>query len=51
MMERLKIAFIGAGSAVWSSRTVIDLLINKDLRSLDIWLMDIDERRLNLIYT
>ena len=50
-MERLKIAFIGAGSAVWSSRTVIDLLINKDLRNLDIWLMDIDERRLNLIYT
>ena len=49
-MERLKIAFIGAGSAVWSSRIVIDLLINKGLRNLDIWLMDISDERLDLIY-
>jgi len=49
-MERLKIAFIGAGSAVWSSRIVIDLLINKGLKKLDIWLMDINDERLNLIY-
>ncbi|MCC6017027.1 MAG: alpha-glucosidase/alpha-galactosidase [Desulfurococcaceae archaeon] len=50
-MGKLKIAFIGAGSAAWSSTIVKDLLINKDLKDFDIWLMDINERRLNLIYT
>jgi alpha-galactosidase len=50
-MDRLKIAFIGAGSAIWSSRIVMDLLINRDLKNLDIWLMDVNEKRLNLIYT
>ena len=52
-MDKLKIAFIGAGSAVWSSRIVIDLLINKNLRgkNLEIWLMDISDWRLNLITT
>ena len=49
-MNKLKIAFIGAGSAIWSSTIVIDLLINKNLRNLDIWLMDISDDRLNLIY-
>ncbi|MEM5822986.1 MAG: alpha-glucosidase/alpha-galactosidase, partial [Ignisphaera sp.] len=52
-MDKLKIAFIGAGSAIWSSRVVIDLLINKNLRSrdLEIWLMDISDWRLHLITT
>ncbi|MEM4369823.1 MAG: alpha-glucosidase/alpha-galactosidase, partial [Desulfurococcaceae archaeon] len=50
-MERLKIAFIGAGSAVWSSTIVVDLLINRRLRDrVDIWLMDIDPWRLEVIY-
>ncbi len=50
-MDRLKIAFIGAGSAVWSSTIVVDLLINERLRDrIDIWLMDIDEWRLDVIY-
>ncbi|MEM0024714.1 MAG: alpha-glucosidase/alpha-galactosidase [Thermofilum sp.] len=51
-MEKLKIAFIGAGSAVWSSTIVIDLLINEGLRNrkLDIWLMDISDERLDIIY-
>ncbi|MCS7111190.1 MAG: alpha-glucosidase/alpha-galactosidase [Ignisphaera sp.] len=50
-MDGLKIAFIGAGSAVWSSRVIIDLLINKNLsgKNLEIWLMDISDWRLNLI--
>ena len=45
-----KIVFIGAGSAVWSSRIIIDLIINKDLRNVEVWLNDIDDHRLNLIY-
>ncbi|MEM4827360.1 MAG: alpha-glucosidase/alpha-galactosidase [Desulfurococcaceae archaeon] len=50
-LERLKIAFIGAGSAVWSSTIVVDLLINRRLRDrVDIWLMDIDPWRLEVIY-
>ncbi|WP_438839347.1 alpha-glucosidase/alpha-galactosidase [Ignisphaera cupida] len=50
-MERIKVAFIGAGSAIWSSRIVMDLLIHEDLRNrVDIWLMDISDWRLNLIY-
>lgn len=49
-MDRVKIAFIGAGSAIWSSTIVIDLLINEDLKNLDIWLMDVSDERLNLIY-
>jgi len=51
-MEKLKIAFIGAGSAIWSSTIVIDLLINEGLKdkSLEIWLMDISDWRLDLIY-
>ncbi|MEM0249773.1 MAG: alpha-glucosidase/alpha-galactosidase [Desulfurococcaceae archaeon] len=49
-MERIKVAFIGAGSAVWSSGVIVDLLIKDSLRNLDIWLMDIDEDRLATIY-
>lgn len=50
-VERLKVAFIGAGSAVWSSTIVVDLLINERLRDrVDIWLMDIDPWRLEVIY-
>ena len=46
----LKISFIGAGSAVWSSRVLIDLIINKSLWGSSVYLMDINEERLNLIY-
>lgn len=50
-MERLKVAFIGAGSAVWSSTIVIDLLTNERLKDrVDIWLMDIDPWKLDIIY-
>lgn len=50
-MERFKIAFIGAGSAVWSSRIIVDLLLNPRLRDrVDIWLMDLDPWRLDIIY-
>ncbi len=45
-----KIVFVGAGSAVWSSRIIIDLIINKDLQNVEVWLNDIDDHRLNLIY-
>jgi len=50
-LERFKIAFIGAGSAVWSSRVIIDFLIKNSLKNnVDIWLMDINKKRLNMIY-
>ncbi len=51
MGERVKVAFIGAGSAVWSSAIVVDLLINESLKNVvDIWLMDVDPWRLEVIY-
>ncbi len=46
-----KIAFIGAGSARWTSRILIDIFMNRDLQNSEIWLMDIDDRRLDIIYT
>ena len=33
--DNAKIVFIGAGSAVWSSRILIDLIINKDLQNVE----------------
>ncbi|MEM1549840.1 MAG: alpha-glucosidase/alpha-galactosidase [Candidatus Methanomethylicia archaeon] len=49
-MDKIKIAIIGAGSAVWSSRIIIDLLLTEDLSKSKLILMDINEERLNLIY-
>lgn len=49
-MEPLKLAVIGAGSAVWSIRLVGDLCVTKDLWGAKVVLMDIDERRLRVIY-
>lgn len=49
-MEKIKIAIIGAGSAVWSSRIIIDLLLTEGLSRSKLTLMDINEERLNLIY-
>ena len=46
-----KIAFIGAGSARWTSRILADIFLKEDLRDSEIWLMDIDDYRLNLIST
>ena len=46
-----KIAFIGAGSARWTSRILIDIFLNKDLRNSEIWLMDINDYRLDIIKT
>ena len=51
MREGPKIAFIGAGSARWTSRILIDIFTNKDLQDSEIWLMDINERRLDIIHT
>ncbi len=45
----LKIAFIGAGSAVWSSRIIIDLILAKSLHGARVYLMDINRERRNLI--
>lgn len=49
MSERAKIAFIGAGSARWTSRILIDIFLNDELSNSEIWLMDIDDYRLNII--
>ncbi|MBS7639877.1 MAG: alpha-glucosidase/alpha-galactosidase [Candidatus Bathyarchaeia archaeon] len=46
-----KIAFIGAGSARWTSKILVDIFINDGLRNSKIWLMDIDDYRLNIIST
>ena len=46
----LKIAFIGAGSAVWSSRILIDIMLKKVLHGCKVYLMDINKERLELIY-
>ncbi|MEM2341735.1 MAG: alpha-glucosidase/alpha-galactosidase [Candidatus Bathyarchaeia archaeon] len=46
-----KIAFIGAGSTRWTSRILVDIFVNDGLRNSKIWLMDIDDCRLNIIST
>ena len=51
MSEGPKIAFIGAGSARWTSRILADIFLNERLRGSEIWLMDINDYRLNLIST
>ncbi|MDK6028867.1 alpha-glucosidase/alpha-galactosidase [Ignisphaera sp. 4213-co] len=51
MVKGPKIAFIGAGSARWTSRILIDIFLNKDLQNSEIWLMDIDDYRLSIIGT
>lgn len=51
MSQGPKISFIGAGSARWTSRILVDIFMNKDLHNAEIWLMDIDDRRLNIIDT
>jgi len=51
MSKGHKIAFIGAGSAKWTSRILMDIFLNKDLHNSEIWLMDIDDYRLQIIGT
>ncbi|MEM3135070.1 MAG: alpha-glucosidase/alpha-galactosidase, partial [Candidatus Bathyarchaeia archaeon] len=51
MTEGPKITFIGAGSARWTSRILVDIFLNEGLRNSKIWLMDIDDYRLNIIST
>jgi len=46
-----KISFIGAGSARWTSRILIDIFTNRDLQNSEIWLMDINDYRLDIITT
>ncbi|MET1159590.1 MAG: alpha-glucosidase/alpha-galactosidase [Thermoprotei archaeon] len=47
---RVKISIIGAGSAVWSIPVLIDIMIKDSLRNAEVYLMDIDEERLKLVY-
>jgi alpha-galactosidase len=47
--EGPKIAFVGAGSARWTSRILIDIWSTPGLKNSEIWLMDINDYRLGLI--
>ena len=51
MFKGPKIVFIGAGSARWTSRILVDIFMNESLRGSEIWLMDIDDYRLSIIST
>ncbi len=44
-----KITIIGAGSLVFTPHILADIAMSKDLKGVDICLMDIDEERLNLM--
>ncbi len=48
----VKFVLIGAGSATFGSRTVIDVLLSEELAKAEseIWLVDIDEKRLERVY-
>ncbi|MEM3945492.1 MAG: alpha-glucosidase/alpha-galactosidase, partial [Candidatus Micrarchaeia archaeon] len=46
-----KIAVIGAGSLAWSTTLVRDLCLTPSLKNSTISFVDINEERLNLIYT
>jgi len=48
--KSLKISIIGAGSAVWSTRILVDIMLRKSLQGAKVYLMDIDEDRLKLVY-
>jgi alpha-galactosidase len=48
--KSLKISIIGAGSAVWSTRILVDIMLKKNLQGAKVYLMDIDEDRLKLVY-
>ena len=48
--EGVKITFIGAGSAVWSTTVIRDLLVTPSLYGCRVVLMDINEERLDLVY-
>ncbi len=50
LMAPIRLGVIGAGSAVWSIRLVGDLCVTKDLWGSTVVLMDIDKRRLGIIY-
>ena len=50
MAKKLKICIIGAGSAQFSLGMVKDLCLTENLRGSHVWLMDIDEGRLDMIY-
>ena len=49
-MARVRIALVGAGSAVFARNLIRDLCIADGLRGSCMVLMDIDEWRLNLVY-
>ena len=49
MPNNLKIALIGAGSAQFSAEIVRDLCVNPGLQDTHVALMDIDERRLEMV--
>ncbi|MCS7119783.1 MAG: alpha-glucosidase/alpha-galactosidase [Nitrososphaerota archaeon] len=51
MREGPKITFIGAGSARWTSRILVDIFLNEGLRGSKIWLMDINDYRLKVVST
>ena len=46
----LKVAIIGAGSASFSTRVVMDLALTESLKGSAVSLMDVDERRLEMIH-
>ena len=49
-MASVKVAIIGAGSAVFSARTVMDLALTPGLQGGTVVLMDVDEGRLEMIH-
>jgi alpha-galactosidase len=50
MGTSVKIAIIGAGSAQFSAEIVRDLSVNQGLQGSHVVLMDIDEKRLQMVY-
>src|SRR5664279_641806 len=50
MLVSVKISIIGAGSAMFSLRLIIDLCLTPNLEGSTISFMDIDEDRLNAIH-
>lgn len=49
-MASVKVAIIGAGSAVFSVSVVMDLALTPGLRGSHVALVDVDERRLDIIH-
>ena len=48
MTDKLKIAYMGAGSAAWAIEIIRDLIVSENLNNSEVVLHDINREKLNV---